>query len=250
MIARRCLIAVLITAAGVACAGQGSTPSDASYLRVDDSFLELRTGPGRGYPAFFAAEKGERLRIVKRKNYWFKLQTDRGRTGWVHLDRLRSGRLHRGDASVAFRRIAERFERRRFEGGFLMGKLGGAASLGGFAQLNLVPRVGIRASAQQLLGRFSDGWMASADVVMSPFPAWRVAPFFALGSGVVKTTSRTRLVQSNQRTDEATHVAAGIKAYVTRRFVMHAEFDDYIVLTNRDDNEEIRQWQLGFSVFF
>ena len=240
----------LAAALALMAASATAVAGDESYMIVGEPFVEMRTGPGRGYPAFLAAERGERLLILKRKNSWFKLQAVDGQSGWVNLDALRGGRIAQGEASVAFDRVVDRFQSRRFEGGFLVGELGGAATIGGFAQYNLVPRVGLRVSAGQILGKFSDGWMATGDVVLTPFPDWRISPFFALGSGVVRTSPQTTLVQSESRTDEATHVAAGLKTYITRRFVLHMEFDDYIVLTNRDNNEEHQQWQLGFSVFF
>jgi len=50
---------------------------------VADPYLELHTGPGRGYPIFDIAERGERVEILKRHTDWFKVRTARGREGRV-----------------------------------------------------------------------------------------------------------------------------------------------------------------------
>ena len=34
---------------------------------IDDPFIELHTGPGRGYPVFYIAERGEHVQLLKEK---------------------------------------------------------------------------------------------------------------------------------------------------------------------------------------
>jgi hypothetical protein len=41
-----------------------------------------------------------------------------------------------------------------------------------------------------------------------------------------------------------------VRAWVTRQFLLRAEYKSYVVLTSRDDNEEVNEWKLGFSFFF
>ena len=61
---------------------------------------------------------------------------------------------------------------------------------------------------------------------------------------------QTTLVQAeNQRYDTAI-AGLGVKAYLTRRLMFRAEYKDYFVFTNRDENEDVREWKLGFSVFY
>ena len=46
--------------------GQPALAGD-RHVFVAESFLEMRTGPGRGYPIFHIAEQGEPIIIVKRR---------------------------------------------------------------------------------------------------------------------------------------------------------------------------------------
>ncbi len=41
---------------------------------IDDPYIDLHTGPGRGYPIFFVAERGEQIALLKRRTEWFKVR--------------------------------------------------------------------------------------------------------------------------------------------------------------------------------
>src|SRR5205085_51859 len=53
-------------------------------LQVTDPYLELHTGPGRGYPVFFVVAREEWVAVELRYTDWFKVRTDAGKEGWVH----------------------------------------------------------------------------------------------------------------------------------------------------------------------
>jgi hypothetical protein len=37
---------------------------------------------------------------------------------------------------------------------------------------------------------------------------------------------------------------------LTRNFVVRFEYQSLLALTERDENEELEEWKLGFAVFF
>ena len=41
-----------------------------------------------------------------------------------------------------------------------------------------------------------------------------------------------------------------MRGYLTNRFLLQAEYRKFVVLTSRDDNEEIDEWTMGFTYFF
>lgn len=82
------------------------------------------------------------------------------------------------------------------------------------------------------------------------FPEWRVSPFFMLGGGVIHTEPTSTLIGAEDRTDDMAVAGLGIRAYVSRRFVFRAEFNEYIIFTSRNSNEEVNEWKAGFSFFF
>ena len=50
---------------------------------VADPYLEMRTGPGRGYPIFHVVDRGESVQIVMQRTSWYLVRSDRGKEGWV-----------------------------------------------------------------------------------------------------------------------------------------------------------------------
>jgi hypothetical protein len=41
-----------------------------------------------------------------------------------------------------------------------------------------------------------------------------------------------------------------MRIYLARRLMMRLQYKNYVVITDRDDDEEIDEWQLGISAFF
>ena len=220
---------------------------------VSDPYIELHTGPGRGFPIFYVVEKGEQIQLVKRKTDWIKIRTlksNRIKEGWVRVSDMNSTLDLDGEPIVVEEQGFEQFVSRRWEMGFLGGDLEGAATLTAYGSFHLTPRISAQVSATQILGNFSDGYMGTVNLTLSPFPEWRVSPFFTLGTGIIHTKPQTTVVQAEDRTDEIVHVGVGANLYLTRRFVLRVEYKRHTILTSRDDNEEIDEWKTGFSIFF
>ena len=217
---------------------------------VSDPYIEMRTGPGRGYPIFYVAGQGEAITIVKRKTDWFKVRTDREKEGWVHLEEMRNT-LDLDGGPIDFGGLGQGdFSDRRWEMGFNGGDFGGARSLTGYLGFALTPNITLQAEGTQILGEFSDGVMASANILMYPFPKWRLSPYFTIGTGIITTKPHTTIVQAEDREDEIAHAGIGANLYLSDRFMLRMEYKRHTVLTSRDDNEEIDQWKAGFSIFF
>ena len=60
-------------------------------LFVTEPYLELHTGPGRGYPVFHVVARNASVDVLFRRTDWFKVRTERG----DHL--LKAGRARRDD---------------------------------------------------------------------------------------------------------------------------------------------------------
>jgi hypothetical protein len=216
---------------------------------VSDPYIELRTGPGRGYPVFYVAAQGDRITILKERTEWYKVRTPRGKEGWVDVGQMRST-LDLNGAPIDFpSHDLEDFAHRRWELGFSGGDFGGASLISARGAFHVTPVLSTELTASQILGDYSDGYLGSASLVMTPFPGWRVAPFFNIGTGVVHVEPQTTIVQAEDRTDEVAHVGVGANIYLSRSFILRMEYRRHTVLTSRDDNEEIDEWKAGFSVF-
>ncbi|MFK8018304.1 MAG: SH3 domain-containing protein [Pseudomonadales bacterium] len=52
-------------------------------FRVNVSYIDMHTGPGRGFPKFYSIAQGEALVVLKQRTSWIKVETTKGRRGWI-----------------------------------------------------------------------------------------------------------------------------------------------------------------------
>jgi len=231
-------------------AATGWTQERHPEVTVQDPFLELHTGPGRGYPVFYVAERGETIAVLRRRTDWFQVQVPRGEEGWVHLEQIARTLGVDGEPFEVPGFSIDDYTARRFEVGVQYGDFGGANVIAAYGGFGLTENLQFELWAGQALGRFSDSTMVNLNITHLMFPDKRTTPLFTLGAGTIETSPKATLVATEDRRDSMAHAGFGMRTYLTRRFVFRAEYKAYVVFTSRDDNEEVREWKAGFSFFF
>jgi len=231
-------------------AGTGTAQERHREVIVEDPFIELHAGPGRGYPIFYVAERGEQVAILKRRTDWFKVRVPRGEEGWVYRDQMRRTLQLDGELLDVPGFTVGDYAGRRWEVGALYGDFGGANVVSAYGAYSLTQNLSLELWYSDVLGRFSNSQLINANIVHTFFPEWRATPYFTLGAGAIHTEPKGTIVATVDRTDNLAHVGVGVRTYVTRRFVFRAEYKTYVVFTSRDDNEEPSEWKAGFSFFF
>ena len=61
------------------------------------------------------------------------------------------------------------------------------------------------------------------------------------------------LVEPEDKTNQISQIGFGVRKYLSRRFMLRLELNEYVVFSannDRDENEDISEWKLGFAVFF
>jgi uncharacterized protein YgiM (DUF1202 family) len=243
------LLLALVLGSDNATAGWFSGPPPLS-AEIADPYIELHSGAGRGYPVFHVEERGSQIEILKHKTDWFKVRTDSGKEGWVAREQLERTLSPSGEQIEIRDATMAEFSFRRWEMGAMGGDFENADVLTIHGGFSFTPNLSVEASVSKIFADFSDADMADVSVSIHPFPAWRVSPFFSLGTGVIRTDAKTTLVQESDRTDQLAHVGAGVRVYLARRFVLRAQYKNYVIFQSTDDNQEIDEWKAGFSVFF
>ncbi|NVJ61711.1 MAG: hypothetical protein HWE27_15055 [Gammaproteobacteria bacterium] len=217
---------------------------------VGEPFVNLQTGAGRGYPIYHIAEQDQSLWIIRRKVNWFFVTTHKGKVGWVELSDMIKMKNPDGTL-VEFSSFSENdYLDRTWEIGFRTGDFEGANVLAGSFAWQLTQNLSAEFVYGQGIGDFSEVRQITGAITNTPWPEWTVAPYFGVGTGIVKVNPSAALVQEVDRQDEVVFVTTGIKTYITQRFLLRAEYRHYAVLTTQETNEEIEEWTLGFSVFF
>ena len=233
-------------------AATGVHAAEKEYRRVAvaDPYLEMHTGPGRGYPVFHVVDRGESVDIVMQRTDWFLVRADNGTEGWVDRAQMELTLKDDGEQLSFDKPGIEDFTNAKWEFGILAGDFGGANITSLYGSYSINPNVSVEVWGSQILGNFSNGWTGSVNVVHEAFPDWRVSPFLTLGAGMIRTEPKTTIIQGDDRTDQIGHVGGGFRIYTTRRFLVRAEFKSYVVFTSRDENEEVEEWKVGFAYFF
>jgi hypothetical protein len=219
-------------------------------LQVADPYIELRTGPGRGYPVFYVEERGQWVDLLRRRTGWFKVRTDAGKEGWVSREQLERTLTALGEPPEIRDPSRADYERRRWEASVLTGDFEGATVISLHGGFNFAPTLAAELVLSQTLGEFSDSLLLTVNALAQPFPEWRASPYFKLGTGLIQTNPQATLVEEEGRTDQVASAGLGVKVYITQRFFFRAEYNNYVIFQRKDDNQEIDEWKLGFGFFF
>ena len=74
----RALLLVLLLL-GLSSATLAWSDEDVAASFVTQAYIEMRTQPGRGYPVFYVAERGERIELLKQRTDWIKVRKHHNR---------------------------------------------------------------------------------------------------------------------------------------------------------------------------
>jgi hypothetical protein len=217
---------------------------------VQDPYLELRTGPGRGFPVTQVVDRGAPVSLLRRRTDWIKVRDADGTEGWVHRTQLERTLTPEGEPLTLPGPAPESRAEHRWESSIGTGDFDGASMVSAGVAFLPVPSLQLRADVSHLLGNYSNGWLGTVGLAHVFMPEWRVSPFVGLGGGVLHIEPKATLVQAEDRTDTTAYAGIGVRGFLTNRFLLQAEYRQYVVFTSRDDNEEIDAWTLGFAYFF
>ena len=232
-------------------AGPGIARADERKILIADPFIELHTGPGRGYPVFHVVERGREVTIVKRRTDWFEIRTDRGVSGWAPREQMIATLEPTGEPLDLQEPARENYMSRRWQAGVAGGDFAGASMISVFGGYAFSDNLSIELTFNHIIGEFSNDYSATLGLMHVFVPEWRLSPYFTLGTGWIHTEPKSTLVQSIDRDDQIGYVGGGLQFYLTRRFMLRTEYRNNVVFTSRDDNEEVDEWKyLGFAFFF
>jgi uncharacterized protein YgiM (DUF1202 family) len=227
-----------------------AAPHELLQLFVTEPFLELHTGPGRGYPVTQVVARGESVDVLFRRTEWFKVRTERGIEGWASERAMVSTTLADGSAFKFERGDRKGFQSHRWEGGILTGDYAGATLVEGYLARSLTDNLKVELYMGQFLGNLSNGYVADLGLNHVFMPEWRISPFVTLGTGIERTEPKATLVTPLNQNYQTAYAGAGARYYMTRRFFLRAEYRHHTVFTKSDANEVKQEWKIGFAFFY
>ena len=241
----RCLLIVLLLATPGLCGAR-------EYLQVFvvGPYLEMHTGPGRGYPVFNVVDRDQSVDVMVRYTEWFKVRSERGVIGWVSEDDMLRTVLADGSPFTFNRGDRAGFTSHRYEMGLFAGSYGGATLISTYGSWSFNSQLAAELAVGQFLGNVSTGVTVDLGLAHEFLPDWRFSPFVTLGTGLVHTEPKTTLVEPVNRTEQTAYVGGGVRYYLTRRFFLRAEYKSHVVFTKLNSNEVVDEWKVGFAFFY
>jgi hypothetical protein len=244
-------------ARGVAClllavvGGLPAAPAAAAEkVQITDAFIELRTGPGRGYPVFHVAGREEWIELLLRRTDWFKVRTADGREGWVHRAQLETTLTEAG-TTKAFRDVLlDDYLQRRLELGGAWGQFKGEPMLKIWSAYRFADTLSVEGTIGQVQGAFSGTEFWHVNLNVEPWSDRRLSPFFGIGLGQFKNIPNASLVDAFATKANLANAALGLRYHIAERFVARLDYAIYTAYVADSDTAEYKAVTLGLAFFF
>jgi uncharacterized protein YgiM (DUF1202 family) len=233
-------------------AADASAPENpkAERVTVTDPYVEMRTGPGRGYPIFFVAGRGEQIDIELRHTDWFRVRTVGGKVGWVHRAQLETTLTASGQQKSFRDILVDDYLSRKVQVGFAWGQFKSEPMLKVWGSYRLSETLSIEATLGQVQGVFSGTDFWHLNLLAEPWSDQRISPFFGIGVGRFKNFPNLSLVDADTTSANLANAGVGVRYYLTDRFVLRADYSLYTVFVNDSKTKEYGAWSAGVSFFF
>jgi hypothetical protein len=219
-------------------------------VQVTDPYIEMRTGPGRGYPIHHVAARSEWIAITLRHTDWYKVRTDGGQEGWVYRTQLENTLTTAGGTTTFRDVLVDDYLRRRVELGASWGQFKSEPMLKLWTGYRLSDTISVEGSIGQVQGLYSGTDFWHLNLQMEPWSDKRLSPYFGLGFGQFKNIPNTSLVSAIPTDAKLANAGVGLRYYLTDRFVARLDYTIYTAFVADTRSLEYRATTLGLSFFF
>jgi len=219
-------------------------------VQITEPYLELYTGPGRGFPVFNAVERGEWIEVLNRRTDWFKVRTKRGKVGWAKRSEIEKTQSMSGSQLVFDGAGKGDLLGRPLEVGLVGGALENDPLLGARIAYYLTDGISLELGLSHVPGKFSRSFLYGANLQVHPWPDSRISPYFSLGSAVIENEPKRTLVGVQETDATVWSAALGARYKITEKFMFRIEVRDHQALVNSLNTQNLLEITAGFSFFY
>ncbi len=219
-------------------------------VQVAEPYLELRTGPGRGFPVYHVVDRDEWVAVLKRRTDWFKVRASNGKTGWVSRAQMERTLLGAGVQTTFRDTVLEDYLARKIEVGFSAGAFESDPLMRVQVGYRIHDFFTVEAVYTQVSGDFSTSRVYYLALTSTPYPAERLAPYFSLGAGRFENEPRATLVGALNTEADLLNVGIGLRGYLSERFLLRGEYRQHTALIGDGRTDHYRELSAGVSFFF
>ena len=219
-------------------------------VQVTDPYIELHTGPGRGFPVFFVAPREQWIAIELRHTDWFKVRADGGQIGWVHRKQMESTLTAAGETTTFRDMLLDDYLSRKLQLGAAWGQFKSEPMLKLWSSYRLSETLSVEGTLGQVQGVFSGTDFWHLNVLSEPWSDQRISPFFSIGLGKFKNIPNPSLVGATATDAQLANASLGVRYYLTDRFVLRSDYTFYTAFVSDTRSIEYRAVTAGISFFF
>jgi len=217
-------------------------------LVVTAPYLEMHSGPGRGYPVIYVIGRDEIVTVLFSRTDWYKVRAAHGETGWARRADLATTKLADGEPAPI--PPYPDFASHRWELGAGYGVYNRQNLVTAYVDFALPESLDVEGVLQQALGTLDNRVIATIGLRHTFIPEWKwFSPTAGLGGGyqhIVDKVPPAPLENNN----EMAYVSLGARGFITRRFMWRADWRHYDVFNHLNVYEDLEEWKVGFAVFF
>jgi hypothetical protein len=217
-------------------------------LVVTDPYLEMHSGPGRGFPIVYVIGRDELVTVLYSRTDWFKVRAPRGQEGWVRRSDLSRTLLASGEPAPI--PPYPDFASHRWEVGAGYGVYNRENLVTTYADFGLTSSLDVEFVVQQAFGTLDNRYIATIGLRHTFVPEWKwFSPTAGIGTGYqfIQDVVPPAPLQNN---NEMAYVSLGARGFITRRFMWRADWRHYVVFNNQNVYEDLEEWKLDLAVFF
>ncbi|MBQ0961808.1 hypothetical protein KAK06_22920 [Ideonella sp. 4Y11] len=219
-------------------------------VQVADPYIEFRTGPGRGYPVHYVAERGAWVQIERRHTDWFKLRAETGQVGWVTRDQLLATLGDDGQPTRFAGLQLQDYLQRRVEAGAMIGRFQSEPMVRLWTGWRLHEALALEVAIGQVQGVYSGTSLAQVQLISEPWSNQRWSPFVGVGLGRFNNLPNNSLVDDARTNVNMGLATAGLRVHLAERFVVRLDWTLYTALLGDSGYGEYRALNAGLSFFF
>jgi hypothetical protein len=226
-------------------------------LKVIDTYLELHSGPGRGYPIFHVIEQGQTVKVHTRRTNWFYVSDRRNRQGWVKQEGLARTLAPTGLPAALPNTQHGDFLAQQGRIGFSLGLQEKAETVSVTAGFRLLKWAGAEIEYGQLFEKEYDGISYGGSFIIEPLQLlditgdWPLTPFISKGIGKQEWFTKTKATigQNKPFKNDYEFTGIGFNYYIGYSFVVRGEYRK-MILNGQNDNLSVGAWRVSFNSFF
>lgn len=229
-------------------AAKGYAKDKPIELVVAEPYLEMRSGPGRGFPVFYVVGRGETLVVLFSRTDWYKVRAPRGQEGWARREELAKTSFASGEPAPI--PPYPDFTNHRWELGAGYGVYNRQNLVTTYTDYALTQSLDAEFVLQQALGTIDNRYVATIGLRHTFVPEWKWAsPTVGLGTGYQTITDKIPPKPLETR-NQLGYVSIGARGFITKRFMWRLDWRSYVIFTKQNANKEPEEWKFGLAVFY